>query len=105
MNLKVELEKAKKVAWTAKEAAKASEQKSYNLGVQEIEARLAEELAEVCKEYCKEVWTKALTLASVPEALKWRRAENMYYPPNICEAPTTLLSPIVDDASATTVSK
>ena len=46
------------------------EQKSYNLKVQEIKACLAEELAEVCKEYCQEVWTKALTLASVPEALK-----------------------------------
>ena len=70
MNLKIELEKAKKAAWTAKEAAEASEQKSYNLGVQEIEARLAEELAEVCREYCQEVWTKALTLASVPKASK-----------------------------------
>ena len=36
----------------AKEAAKALEQASYDLGVQEIEVRLAEELTEVHRDYC-----------------------------------------------------
>ena len=46
-----ELEKAKKVARTAKASTEASEQKGYNPGVQETEARLIEELFRVCKEY------------------------------------------------------
>ena len=104
-DLKTELKKAKEAAWTAKEAAEASEQKSYNLGVQEIEARLAEELAEVCKEYCQEVWTEALNLAGVPAASEWRRANNIYYLPDIREAPTALLGPIADVAPAITVSE
>lgn len=41
----------------------ASEQKFYDLRVQEIEARLTKELARVCRNYCLEVWTEALNLA------------------------------------------
>ena len=55
-------------------------QKFYDLGVQETEARLIDELVEVCRDYCLEVWTEALNLARVPVALEWRRAENVYYP-------------------------
>jgi len=39
---------------------------SYNLGLEETEIRLAEELAEVCREYCKKVWMEALNLVGVP---------------------------------------
>jgi len=48
------LEKAKATARTTEEAAEASRQASYNLGVEETEIQLAEELAEVCKDYYKE---------------------------------------------------
>ena len=78
-NLKAELTKAKEAAQEAKEATKASEQKSYNLGVQEIEACLIEELAEVYKEYHHEVWIEALNLARVLATSKWRKAKNIYY--------------------------
>lgn len=44
----------------------ASEWALYDLGVQETEVRLVEELAEVCRDYCREVWTEALNLAGVP---------------------------------------
>jgi len=52
MDLNAELEKVKETAWVAKAVVNALEQKFYDLGVQEIKARLTEELAEVCREYC-----------------------------------------------------
>ena len=83
--MKDELGKAKEAAQTAKEVAKASKQASYDLGVQETEVHLAEELAEVYKNYCQEVWAEALNLVGAPAASEWRKAENIYYPPNIRE--------------------
>ena len=56
----------------AEEAAEASKQAAYKLGVQEIEVRLANELAKVCRDYCKEVWLEALNLVGVPATSKWR---------------------------------
>ena len=72
LDLKVELEKAKPTTRMAKEAAKASRQKFYNLEVEEIEIQLAEELIEVCRDYCKETWIEALNLAGVLAASEWR---------------------------------
>ena len=80
--MKAKLEKAKEAAWATKATADASKQKFYDLEVQETEARLTEELIEVCRDYCSEVWIKVLNLAGVPAASEWRRAENVYYPPN-----------------------
>ena len=51
INLKVELQKAKKAAQLAKEAAKAEKQASYLLDVEETQVRLTEELSEVCRDY------------------------------------------------------
>lgn len=65
-NLRVELKKAQEAAKAAKEVMEASKWAFYDLGVQETEVRLVEELAEVCRDYCREVWTKALNLAGVP---------------------------------------
>nr|POF11369.1 hypothetical protein CFP56_57289 [Quercus suber] len=48
LELKIELSKAKKAAQVAADTAR---QAFYDLGVQETEARLTEELAGVCKEY------------------------------------------------------
>ena len=72
LDLKVDLEKAKAIARTAEEAAKASREASYNLEVEEIEIQLAEELTEVCKDYCNETWMEALNLVGVPAASEWR---------------------------------
>ena len=41
-------------------------------------------------------------MVGVPAALKWKRAENIYYPPDLQEAPAALLGPEVDAAFATT---
>lgn len=73
--------------------------------MQKTEAFLTEELAEVYKDYYQEVWTEALNLARVPTASEWRRAENIYYPPNLQEAPATLLGLKVDATPATTIPK
>ena len=81
-----------------KEAVEVSKQASYDLGVQETAVCLAEELAEVCRDYCKEVWMKALNLARVPTASKWRQDRNVYYPLNIHEIPAEL-PPLVALAS------
>lgn len=82
-NLKAELGKAKEVGWMAKEAVKAAEQGSYDLGVQETKVHLVEELVEVCRDYCQEVWAETLNWAGVPAASEWRKDENIYYPPDI----------------------
>lgn len=99
MALKEELGKAEEAARLAKAAV---EQKFYELGVQETEAYLTEELAEVCRDYCQEVWIEALNLARVPVASEWRRVENVYYPSDFREAPITPLSSKVGAAAATT---
>lgn len=86
----MELKKAQEAARVAKEAAKASVQVSYNLGVEETEIHLAEELAEVFKDYCPKVWAEALNLARVPTTWEWRKAKNVYYPPDIRAMPIAL---------------
>ena len=52
IDLQVELQKAKEEVQLAREAAKAEKKASYQLGVEETEIRLAEELSEVCRDYC-----------------------------------------------------
>ena len=52
VDLKVELQKAKKEAQLAREATEAEKKASYQLDVEETEVRLAEELSEVCRDYC-----------------------------------------------------
>ena len=77
----------------AEEAAKASRQKFYNLGVEETEIQLAEELTKVCRDYCKKTWMEALNLAGVLVASKWRQARSVYYHLDIHKAPTAHPSP------------
>lgn len=89
----MKLKKAQEATKAAKEAAKASEWASFELGVQETEIRMTEELAEVYRDYCQVVWTEALNLVGVPSALEWRKAENVYFPSDICEAPAALPPP------------
>ena len=91
----------------AEEAAEASKQTFYELGVQEIEVRLADELAEGCRDYCKKVWLKAINLVGVPSTLEWREARNVYYPPGIRKVPAELphsiaFAPLLIEQSLTT---
>ena len=102
MGLKAKLEKSKEVA---RVAADASKKKFYDLRVQETEAHLTEESAEVCRDYYQEVWTEALDLARVLAALEWRRAENVYYPPDLREASAAFLGFRANAAPATTTPK
>ena len=66
MDLKAELRKTKETAQLAKEAAEAEKKASYQLGVEETEIRLTEELSVVCRDYCDTTWDKALSAARVP---------------------------------------
>ena len=52
LDLKTILQKAKKEVQLAKEAAEAEKRAAYQLGVEEKEARLTEELSEVYRDYC-----------------------------------------------------
>ena len=71
---------------------------------------MAKKLVEVCRDYYQEVWIEALNLAGVPVASEWRKAKNVYYPPDIRKALATLLglgadvapTPIVFEEPSTT---
>ena len=52
LDLKTALQKAKEEVQLAKEAAEVEKRAAYQLGVEETEARLTEELSEVCRDYC-----------------------------------------------------
>lgn len=90
LELSADLEKAKVATRMVEKATEVSKQASYELGVQETEVRLTNELAEVCKDYCKEVGLEALNCARVPATLEWTEARNIYYPLNIREVPAEL---------------
>ena len=93
MELKAELQRAKEAAQAEKDAAEASRQASYLIGVEETQIRLAEDLAEVCKDYCKVTWEESLNLVGVPIDSEWRQPGSVYYHPEIREVPIALSSP------------
>ena len=96
MDLKTKLQKVKEAARVAREASEAVEVASYERGVLETETRLAEELAGVYKDYSAETWAKALNQARIPTDSKLRRTENVFFPEDIREVPTTLPHPVAD---------
>ena len=83
LDLKAELQKAKEEVQLAKEAAEAEKRAAYQLGVEETQVRLAEELSELCRDYCGITWDKVLNVADVPADSAWRLPENIFYPPEI----------------------
>jgi len=94
LDLKAALQKAKEEAWLAKEeaqlirvAAEAEKKASYQLGAEETEARLSEELPEVCRDYCSISWARALNAAGVPADSALRLPEKVFFPPEIQEIP------------------
>jgi len=93
LELKAELQKAKKAARVAKEVVVAEETASYERRVQETEIRLADELAEVYKDYCKEVWAEALNWAGVFTTSEWKSVDNIFYLEDIQEIPAMLPPP------------
>ena len=91
LDLKAALQKAKEEAQLAKEAAEAEKRAAYQLGVEEMQVRLIEELSEVCRDYCSVTWDKALGVAGVPTDSVWKLLGNIFYPPKIREVPIDAL--------------
>lgn len=87
MELKAKLSKPKEAAQAAQVAADTTEQKFYDLEMQETEARMIKELAAVCKEYCLKVWIEALNAVGALVDSEWRKIENIFYPEDLREAP------------------
>ena len=91
LDLKAALQKAKEETQLAKEATEAEKRATFQLGVEETQVRLAEELSEVCRDYCSVTWDKALNVVGVPADSVWRLPENIFYPSKIQEVPTDAL--------------
>ena len=68
--------------------AEAEKRVAYQLGVEETQVRLTEELLEVCKDYCSVTWDKALSVAGVPVDSVQRLLGSVFYPLEIREVPT-----------------
>ena len=71
----------------AKKATEAEKRATYQLGVEEMQVRLIEELSEVYKDYCSVMWDKALNVPGVPTDSVWRLPGSVFYPLEIREVP------------------
>ena len=85
--LKAQLQKAKEVAWVAREAAEAAVKASYEHGVLDTENNLTEKVAVVCRDYCTESWGVTMDRARVPANFELRRVENIFFSEDIREIP------------------
>ena len=90
LDLKTALQKAKVEVQLAKEAAEAEKRAAYQLGLEETEARLTEELSEVCRDYCSISWAQALNAAGVPADSAMRLPKNVFYPSETREVPANV---------------
>ena len=84
------MQKAKEAAQVAREAATTTKEAAYERRVEETVIRLAEEVAGVCRDYCIETWTEELNNAGVPTDFELRKAESIFFPKHIREAPVDL---------------
>ena len=82
-----ELRRVKEETQLIREATEAEKNASRQLGAQETEARLFEEISEVCWDYCSISWAHALDVAGVPADSVLRLPENIFYPEEIRENP------------------
>ena len=82
-----ELQRVKEEAQLIREATEAEKSAARQLGAEETEARLSEEIPEVCREYCSISWVRALDAAGVPANSALRQPESIFYPPEIRERP------------------
>ena len=80
-----ELRRVKEEAQLIREATEAEKNASRQLGAQETEAKLSEEIPEVCRDYCSISWAHALDAAGVPADSVLRLPENIFYPEEIRE--------------------
>ena len=80
----------------ARDASEATETASYERGVQETKAWLAEEVAGVCRDYCVKVWAEVLNQARVPTDSELRKAENTFFPEDIREVLATFPPHVAD---------
>ena len=87
LDLKVALQKAEdeirrvnEEAQLIREAAEAEKKAAHQLGIQETEARLSEEIPEVCRDYCSISWAYALDAAGIPVDSALRLPEKVFYP-------------------------
>ena len=78
-----ELRRVKEEAQLIREAAEAKKSAARQLGAEETEARLSEEIPEVCREYCSISWAHALDAAGVPADSALRLPESIFYPREI----------------------
>ena len=80
-----ELRQVKEEAQLIREATEAEKNAARQLGAEETEARLSEEIPEVCRDYCSISWAHALDAAGVPADSALRLPENIFYPQEIRE--------------------
>ena len=78
-----EIRRVKEEAQLIREAAEAEKKASHQLGIQETEARLSEEIPEVCRDYCSISWAHTLDAAGIPTDSALRLPENVFYPQEI----------------------
>ena len=82
-----EVRRAKEEAQLIREAAEAEKKGAYQLGAEETEARLSEEIPEVCRDYCSISWAHALDAARIPADSALRLPGKVFFPPEIRENP------------------
>ena len=82
-----ELQQVKEEAQLIREATEAEKNAARQLGAEETEARLSEEIPEVCRDYCSILWAHALDAAGVPADSVLRLPESIFYPEKIWENP------------------
>ena len=82
-----ELRRVKEEAQLIREATEAEKNASRQLGAEETEARLSEEIPEVCRDYCSISWAHALDATGVPADSVLRLPENIFYLEEIRENP------------------
>ena len=82
-----EVRRAKEEAQLIREVTEAEKKAAYQLGVEETEARLSEEIPEVCRDYCSISWAHALDAAGIPTDSTLRLPEKVFYPQEIRENP------------------
>ena len=90
LDLKAQLLQAKEAARLAREAAEAAVVASYERGVADTETRLTEEVAAVCRDYITVSWGVVLDRAAVPTDSDLRKIENIFFPEDIREIPSSV---------------
>ena len=60
------MRRVKEEAQLIREATEAEKKASHQLGIQETEARLSEEIPEVCRDYYSISWAHTLDTAGIP---------------------------------------